>query len=102
MYVRTFMWELCGWGRVDTCMTFHMSAFYFFLYHCTFTCKFKNCATMNCQRNVNSILPTHLPHTFSYIFLWLEAKRATLKIVTFEKIVIAKSTITTLALLVIG
>jgi hypothetical protein len=22
---------------------------------------------MNCQRNVNSILPTELPHTFSYI-----------------------------------
>jgi hypothetical protein len=22
---------------------------------------------MNCQRNVNSILPTQLPHTFSYI-----------------------------------
>jgi hypothetical protein len=22
---------------------------------------------MNCQRNVNSVLPTELPHTFSYV-----------------------------------
>jgi hypothetical protein len=28
---------------------------------------FQNCATMNCQRNINSILPTQLPHKFSYI-----------------------------------
>jgi hypothetical protein len=28
---------------------------------------FQNCATMNCQRNVNSILPTQLPHNFFYI-----------------------------------
>jgi hypothetical protein len=28
---------------------------------------FQNCATMNWQRNVNSLLPTQLPHTFSYI-----------------------------------
>jgi hypothetical protein len=32
-YVRKFMWQLCGWGRVDICMTFHMRAFdFFFLY----------------------------------------------------------------------
>jgi hypothetical protein len=30
-YVRKFMWQLCGWGRVDICMTFHMRAFDFFL-----------------------------------------------------------------------
>jgi hypothetical protein len=29
-YVRKFMWELCGWGRVDICMTFHKRAFDFF------------------------------------------------------------------------
>jgi hypothetical protein len=29
-YVRKFMWQLCGWGRVDICMTFHMRAFDFF------------------------------------------------------------------------
>jgi hypothetical protein len=28
---------------------------------------FQNCATMNCQRNINSTLPTQLPHKFSYI-----------------------------------
>jgi hypothetical protein len=30
-YVRKFMWQLCGWGRVDICMTFHKRAFVFFL-----------------------------------------------------------------------
>jgi hypothetical protein len=29
-YVRKFMWQLCGWGRVDICMTFHKRAFDFF------------------------------------------------------------------------
>jgi hypothetical protein len=36
-YVRKFMWQLCGWGRVDICMTFHMRALDFFLHHCTLT-----------------------------------------------------------------
>jgi hypothetical protein len=31
-YDRKFMWQLCGWGRVDICMTFHMRAFDFFFY----------------------------------------------------------------------
>jgi hypothetical protein len=61
-YVRKFMCQLCG--RVDICMTLHMRAFDF-LY--TIAHNFQNCATMNCQRNVNSILPTDLPHKFSYI-----------------------------------
>jgi hypothetical protein len=37
-HVRTFMWQPCGWGRVDNCMTFHMRAFdfvYHLVYHCT-------------------------------------------------------------------
>jgi hypothetical protein len=29
-YVRKFMWQLCGWDRVDICMTFHRRAFDFF------------------------------------------------------------------------
>jgi hypothetical protein len=29
-YVRKFMWQLCGRGRVGICMTFHMRAFVFF------------------------------------------------------------------------
>jgi hypothetical protein len=41
-------------------MTFHKRAFDFFDI-------IQNCATMNCQRNVNSTLPTQLPHKFSYI-----------------------------------
>jgi hypothetical protein len=38
-YVRKFMWQLCGWGRVDNCMTFHKRAFNFF-YHCTLTWRY--------------------------------------------------------------
>jgi hypothetical protein len=30
-HVRKFMWQLCGWGRVDICMTFHKRAFDFFI-----------------------------------------------------------------------
>jgi hypothetical protein len=29
-YVRTFMWQLCGWDRVDICMTYNKRAFDFF------------------------------------------------------------------------
>jgi hypothetical protein len=63
-YVRKFMWQLCKWGRLDICMMLHKSAFDFFL---ILFDNFQNCATMNCKRNVNSILPTQLPHKFSYI-----------------------------------
>jgi hypothetical protein len=38
-YVRKFMWQLCGWGGVDICMTFHKRAFDFQ--------NFENWATMN-------------------------------------------------------
>jgi hypothetical protein len=30
-YVRKFMWQLCGWGIVDICVTFHKRAFDFFI-----------------------------------------------------------------------
>jgi hypothetical protein len=30
-YVQKFMWQLCGWGRVDICMTFHKRALNFFI-----------------------------------------------------------------------
>jgi hypothetical protein len=29
-YVRKFMWQMCEWGRVDICMTFHKRVFDFF------------------------------------------------------------------------
>jgi hypothetical protein len=30
--------NLCGWGRVDICMTFHKRAFdFYYTYHCTLT-----------------------------------------------------------------
>jgi hypothetical protein len=38
-YVRKCMWQLCGWGGVDICMTFHKRAFDFQ--------NFQNWATMN-------------------------------------------------------
>jgi hypothetical protein len=61
------MWQLCGWGRVDICVIFHTRAFDFFYTIAHLFDKFQNCATMNYHRNVNSILPTQLPHIFSYI-----------------------------------
>jgi hypothetical protein len=56
--------NVCGWCIVDIYMTFHMRALIFFytIAHCFDS--FQNCATINCQRNVNSILPTQLPHKF--------------------------------------
>jgi hypothetical protein len=39
-YVRKFMWQLCGWGRIDIFLTFHKRAFDFFLYHCTLIWQF--------------------------------------------------------------
>jgi hypothetical protein len=30
-YVQKFMWQLCRWGIVDICMTFHKRAFDFFI-----------------------------------------------------------------------
>jgi hypothetical protein len=27
-YGRKFMWQLCGWGKVDICMTFAFDFFY--------------------------------------------------------------------------
>jgi hypothetical protein len=66
-YVRKFMWQLCEWGRVDICMTFHKRAFDFFNSITHWFDNLQNCATMNCQGNVNSTLSTHLPRKFSYI-----------------------------------
>jgi hypothetical protein len=40
MYVQKSMWQLCGWGRVDICMTFHMRAFDFFF--CSTVSEFEN------------------------------------------------------------
>jgi hypothetical protein len=66
-HVRKFMWQRCGWGRVVICMTFHKRAFNFFDIITHWFDSFQNCATMNCQRNINSTLPTQFPHGFSYI-----------------------------------
>jgi hypothetical protein len=66
-YVRKFMWQLCEWDRVVIFMIFHKRPFDFFDIITHWFDSFQNCATMNCQRNINSTLPTQLPHTFSYI-----------------------------------
>jgi hypothetical protein len=47
-------------------MTFHKRAFDLFSMLLHIDDNFY-CATMNCQRNVNSIVPTQLPDKFSYI-----------------------------------
>jgi hypothetical protein len=63
-YVLKFMWQLCGRGRVDICMTFEKRAFDFFYTTLHIDSTIFKIAR---QRNVNSILPTQLPHKFSYI-----------------------------------
>jgi hypothetical protein len=50
-YVRKCMWQLCGWGRVDICMAFHMHAFEFFI-------SLHIDLTMKCQLH-----PTHIVAT---------------------------------------
>jgi hypothetical protein len=40
-YARKFMWQLCGWGRVDISMTFHRRAFDF-LCHWPLTVSIQN------------------------------------------------------------
>jgi hypothetical protein len=64
-YVRKFMWQLCGWGRVDIYVTFHKRAFDFFIPLHTDLTIFKIARLWTV--NVNPILPIQLPHTFSYI-----------------------------------
>jgi hypothetical protein len=63
--------HLCGnyVGGVELTFVSHfISVHLFFFYTIAHLFdKFQNCATMNCQRNVNCILPTQLPHKFSYI-----------------------------------
>jgi hypothetical protein len=65
--LRKFMWQLCEWDRVDICMKFHKRAFDFLNFITHWFDNFENCATMNCQKNVNSIPPTRLPHRFLYM-----------------------------------
>jgi hypothetical protein len=48
---------------------------------------------MNCQRNINSILPTQLPHKFSYIVAILghnhfESPNITVKVLYQSKVLI--------------
>jgi hypothetical protein len=63
-YVRKSMWQLCGWGMVHICMTFHKRAFDTIAHWFD---NVQNCATPNCQKKVNSIPPTQFPHKFLYI-----------------------------------
>jgi hypothetical protein len=71
-YLGKFMWQLCGWDRVDICMTFHRRAFDFFCTIARCHDNFQNCTTMNCQRNVILSYPYschhRLPHQFSHIY----------------------------------
>jgi hypothetical protein len=55
-YVRKFMWQRRGWGRVDIYMTFHKRAFDFFYTIAYWFDNFQNCATMNCKCQ---LYPTH-------------------------------------------
>jgi hypothetical protein len=55
-YVRKFMSQPCGWGRVDIYMTFHKRAFDFFYTIAYWFDNFQNCATMKCKCQ---LYPTH-------------------------------------------
>jgi hypothetical protein len=66
-YVRKFMWQLCGKGRVDISLTVHSHAILYVVKSmCNGIEKIK-CTLMKCHTNVNSTPFTQLPHKFSYI-----------------------------------
>jgi hypothetical protein len=66
-YVRKFMWQLCGWDRVDISLTVHSRAILKVVKSMCNGIKKIKCMLMKCHTNVNSIPFTQLPHTFSYI-----------------------------------
>jgi hypothetical protein len=63
-YVRKFMWRLCGWSRVDICMTFHMRAFDFFFItlHINLTKLRDYELSKKCQ-----LYPTHTVATYIFV-----------------------------------
>jgi hypothetical protein len=65
-YVRKWMWQLCRWAWVDISYT----RIWFFYTIANWLDNFQNCASMNCQRNVNAIQPTRLPHTVASNKFW--------------------------------
>jgi hypothetical protein len=69
-YVRKFMWQLCGWGRVgrvDISLTVDSRAILKIVESMCNDIKKIKCMLMKCHTNINSTPPTQLPHTFSYI-----------------------------------
>jgi hypothetical protein len=66
-YVQKFMWQLCGWGRVDISVTVHSRAIVKTVKSMCNDIKKIKCTLMKCHTNDNSTLSTQLPHTFSYI-----------------------------------
>jgi hypothetical protein len=66
-YVRKFMWQLCGWDRVDISLTVHSRAILKVVKSMCNGIKKIKCTLMKCHTNVHSITFTQLPHKFSYI-----------------------------------
>jgi hypothetical protein len=66
-YVRKFMWQLCGQGRVDISLTVHRRAILKVVKSMCNEIKKIKCTLMKCHTNINSTPFTQLPHTFSYI-----------------------------------
>jgi hypothetical protein len=66
-YVRKFMWQLCGWGRVDISLTVDSRTILKIVESMCNDIKKIKCMLMKCHTNINSTPPTQLPHKFSYI-----------------------------------
>jgi hypothetical protein len=63
-YVHKFLWQLCGWDRVDIFLTVYSRTILKVVKSmCNEILKIK-CTLMKCHTNVNSIPFTQLPHTF--------------------------------------
>jgi hypothetical protein len=66
--VRKFMWQLCGWGMVDICMTFHKRAFDFFLYHCRLIRQFSKLRDSDLSKKYQ-LCPTHTVATYIFVHI---------------------------------
>jgi hypothetical protein len=66
-YVRKFMWQLCGSGRVDISLTVHSRAILKTVKSMCNDIKKIKCTLVKCHTNDNSASSTQLPHKFSYI-----------------------------------
>jgi hypothetical protein len=68
-YVRKCMWQLCGWGTIDICMTFHKRALDIFLYHCTLIWQFSKLRDYELSKKCQ-LYPTNTVATHIFVHSW--------------------------------